>query len=235
MILTNLALQLITMIGNYRKKGFTEKLKEAFVTILFMRPIVDAYRVATNHEDDKVNITRLSELMVNKGLELFTEGIPGCVLQLFVWLSSPEDAGSYALVSIAISALTTGYTSAIMAFVLDVDLDRRKNQPKFYGYVLDDHGSRRRTFALMTMISALHNLSRSVGLVLLVASSGGKTLAVIFTVGEVLLYLAYKLTRQDFFWFPEFEGPVGFSIHLIQRVAVKVIADFTGCIHFRHP
>jgi len=97
MILTNLALQLVPVIGNYHKKGFMEKLEEVVVTILFIRPIVDAYRVATNHEDDEVNITRLSELVANKGIELFTEGIPGCVLQLFVWLTNRDEAGAYAL------------------------------------------------------------------------------------------------------------------------------------------
>ena len=45
-----------------------------------MRPIVYAYRVATNNEDDELAVAQLNELMVNKGFELFTEGIPGCVL-----------------------------------------------------------------------------------------------------------------------------------------------------------
>jgi len=65
--------------------------------------------------------------------ELATESIPGCVFQLYVWLTNPEDSGSYALVSIFVSALTTGYSSAVIAFDLDVDFEHRKFQPKMYG------------------------------------------------------------------------------------------------------
>jgi len=37
------------------------------------------------------------------------------------------------MVSILISALTTGYTSAMLSFDFDIDVERMKNQPKFYG------------------------------------------------------------------------------------------------------
>jgi len=51
----------------------------------------------------------------------------------FVWLNSPEQAGTYALVSIGISAMTTGFTSAMIAFDMDVDVPHRRSQPLFYG------------------------------------------------------------------------------------------------------
>jgi len=79
---------------------------------------------------------------VNKGIELATENVPGCVLQLYVWLVNPEEVGTFALVSIAVSTLTTGYTSAIIAFALDTDLDHRTSQPKFYGYIPEDNNLR---------------------------------------------------------------------------------------------
>ena len=65
-------------------------------------------------------------------------------------------------------------------------------------------------------------LSRSVGLALLIAS-GGKTLAAIFTGGEVLLYMMYKLARNGFFWFPDVKGLLGVIISFFQRVCVKII------------
>jgi len=71
---------------------------------------VDAYRVSTNHEDAEATIDPLSEMMVNKASELATESIPGCVLQLYVWLTNPDELGTSALVSIAISAATTGFS-----------------------------------------------------------------------------------------------------------------------------
>ena len=75
-------MQLIFLFGNYKKKSTKEKLKEAALLIFFLRPIVDAYRVATAKEDDELAVTRLAELIANKGVELATENIPGCVLQL---------------------------------------------------------------------------------------------------------------------------------------------------------
>ena len=72
-------------------------------------------------------------MIVNKGIELGTESIPGCVLQVYVWLTNSAQAGTYALMSIGISSLTTGYTSAMIAFDMDVDAPHRKNQPSFYG------------------------------------------------------------------------------------------------------
>jgi len=69
-------------------------------------------------------------MIMNKGIELATESIPGCILQLYVWLVNPDKAGSFALVSIGISAMTTGYSSAMIAFDKDVDVLGRKNQRK---------------------------------------------------------------------------------------------------------
>jgi len=65
-------------------------------------------------------------MVINKACELAFESIPGCVLQLYVWLSHPEQAGSYALVSIRISALTTGFTSAMISFDKDIDVVGRR-------------------------------------------------------------------------------------------------------------
>jgi len=133
MITTNLVCQLLCAHALYFKKSRTTRLKEALICLFFLRPAVDAYRVSTNLEDDEVSVPPLVEMIINKGIELATEIIPGCFLQLYVWLLNPEQAGSFALVSVGISALTTGYSSAMIAFDKDVDMDCRKNQPDFYG------------------------------------------------------------------------------------------------------
>ena len=72
-------------------------------------------------------------LICLQGIELSCESIPGAILQVFVWLQNPTKAGKGALVSIIISALTTGFASAMIAFDLEVDTANRKNEPKFYG------------------------------------------------------------------------------------------------------
>ena len=86
----------------------------------------------------------------------------------------------------------------------------------------------------MILISALHNLSRSVGYALLAATTG-KAVAMYIIGGEMLLFLAWKLLRWDFLYWVKVEGALGVILSFFVRILVKVIVDFTGCLHFRHP
>ena len=103
------------MFGQYKKKKLSVKIREIFITILFLRPAVDAYRISTNHNDREATFDPLVELMVNKATELGSESIPGAVLQMYVILTDRANAGTHALLSIAISIMTTGYTSAMIS------------------------------------------------------------------------------------------------------------------------
>jgi len=225
--------QILIVWGQYKKKNIKVKLQEVLITLLFLRPAVDAYRVSTNYVDEETTIDPMLEMVFNKAVELSCESIPGCVLQLYVYLAFPEGAGSFALVSILISALTTGYSSAMFAFDLDVDIEHRKGQPRFYGYILDDNGLRGRCFMLMTLIGMLHNLSRSIGCAMLATTD--RYLIIAAVGGEILLYLLYKLTRGDYLSTFRVEGAAGVIVSLFYRVIVKVIVDFSGCVHLRHP
>jgi len=178
-------------------------------------------------------VDTFTEMMVNKCSELGCESIPGGVLQIYVWLVNPEDAGSFALVSILISTITTGYTSAMISFDMDVDVRLRKGHPQIYGFISDDNGLRGRCFALMTLISTLHNLSRSLGCAMLAATA--KKLLLAFFGGEILLLLLFKLARGDFLVHWRIEGAAGVFASLVVRVAEKIIADFSGCLMLRHP
>jgi len=121
----------------------------------------------------------------------------------------------------------------MISFDQDVDVPHSKNQPKFYGYIPDDNGLRGRCFALMTLISALHNLSRSVGCALLAAGDG--RLVAVFVVGEILLYLALMVLRGDLMYWVKLEEALAIFVSLFSRVLAKVIVDYTGCVNFRHP
>jgi len=172
-------------------------------------------------------------MVMNKGCELAFESIPGCVLQLYVWIFYPDQAGSYALVSILISALTTGFTSAMIAFDFDVDVPHRCGQPLFYGYIPDDNTLRGRCFVLMTLISALHNVSRCLGVALLAASSS-KMLVVYFTGGEMALFFMVKCVRGDVWHWMRAEGIIKYVLAFFVRFGVKIVVDFSGCLHYRH-
>ena len=166
-----------------------------------------------------------------QGVELATESIPGCVLQIFVFMTKLRASGTGPLVSIGISALTTGFASAIIAFDKDVDAKGRIDMPKFYGDIPSEHGLRGRCFLLMTLMSSLHNLSMSVGYDLLAA--GGATMVLAFVGGEMVLYLVWKGVRGDLMVFIPVEGPFGVVLSLLYRVVVKIVVDFSGCLQFR--
>ena len=86
---------------------------------------------------------------------------------------------------------------------------------------------------LMTLMGALHNLSRSAGCALLLAASDGGGMALSFVVGEMALYLVWKVLRKDFMYWFRVGGFLGAFGSFLIRLLVKVIADFSGCLHFR--
>jgi len=122
----------------------------------------------------------------------------------------------------------------MIAFDKDVDVADKKNQSKFYGLIPDDHNARGTCFALMTMISAVHNLSRSIGTALLAASGDGMLVAY-FVGGEMVLFLLFKILRGDYFYWLQFDPLMSFVGSFFERTLLKVITDFSGCLHLRHP
>ena len=87
MLLSNITVQLLFVVfAQNSKKGWTVKVKEALITIFFLRHAVDAYRVSTAHQDKDALMNPLTAMIVTKCTELATESIPGGVLQTFVYL-----------------------------------------------------------------------------------------------------------------------------------------------------
>ena len=147
---------------------------------------------------------------------------------------TPGAPSTEALLSIGMSALTTGYSVAMSTLDSDLDVTTRKNMPNFFGFIPNDHGLRSRCFKLMTMITALHNLSRSIGCALL-AASGGMTRVVTFVGGEILFYIFWKAARRDFMWWARVDGVAGIIVSFVDRILNKIIADFSGLLLYRHP
>jgi len=231
MLSINVVLQVFISLGQYKMKSWRVKLREVLICLFFLRPAVDAYRVSTDERDGTL-LEPLTAMMFNKASELATEAIPGVVLQMYVFLLNPDKAGLSALISIFVSNLTTGFTSAMISFDFDISVHHRRVQPEFYGYVPDDHEARTRCFISMTLASALHNFSRSLGIALLAAVSG--KFATYSMLVEMLLYLVYKMLRRDFLYWPKVER-AAIPLALGNRIIAKVIVDFSGCFQFRHP
>ena len=66
MIVTNMGIQITTVLGQYKKKSWGVKVKEVLICLFFLRPAVDAYRVSSNYKDSETTIDPLVEMIINK-------------------------------------------------------------------------------------------------------------------------------------------------------------------------
>ena len=147
MIGSSLSAQLLITYGQNRKKSKWVILRELLLVVTFLKPAVDAFRVATGHEDEHAVMSPLVELSLGKGTELAFESIPGGLLQAYVFINSPKKT-MFFMISILISTLTTGYSSAMVSYDMDVSVANRKEVPLFYGYIKDSNTERIITFIL---------------------------------------------------------------------------------------
>ena len=70
MIVTNMGIQILLVIVQYKKKSWKVKVKEVLICLFFLRPIVDAFRVATigpsHYEGSESTVNPLLEMVMNK-------------------------------------------------------------------------------------------------------------------------------------------------------------------------
>jgi len=84
-------------------------------------------------------------------------------------------------------------------------------------------------------MSALHNINRSFGCARL-ATSDNHNLVLYFVAVELTVFLLYKIARGDFYYWPRFDqGHNAILAGLFTRLLTKIITDFSGCLHLRHP
>ena len=94
---------------------------------------VDALRVARGEGHVAgAPIDPLTEMILCKFFEMVFESIPGGLLQaIFILYNGVTTA---ALLSILLSCLSTAFTTTMIAYDLDTNAAKRKNNPEFYGY-----------------------------------------------------------------------------------------------------
>ena len=135
--------------------------------------------------------------------------------------------------SIIISACTTGLASATISYDFDTDPSKRRNNPEFYGYCPDGGGGRLLVFLLLFLNSTSHILGRTLSAALLATVSANYLWTYIGA--DMGLYLLFKVARCDFYYWIPLRGVLAIIVSFLCRIFVKVIVDYTGCVHFRHP
>jgi len=61
----------------------------------------------------------------------------------------------------------------------------------------------------------------------------GKGYLLYYTVADIGLYFAFKFARNDLYYWMPLEGGMGLIVTFMGRLLIKVITDYTGCVHFR--
>ncbi|GMI29995.1 hypothetical protein TeGR_g13866, partial [Tetraparma gracilis] len=174
MVGTCLFLQLLLVFMQTRKAPKAKMAKEMLIVLSGLKPGFDAYQVAKGAEQSAGAVFDPStELVFTKGFEMVAESIPGCILQFYVLLKTLKDAdgaNTSSFMSLLISALSTGYSSATATWDYDTSNQRRRDEPEFYGMIPD--GVRGNVvFLCMILNSALLLLVRSLSYALLMLVS----------------------------------------------------------------
>jgi len=175
----------------------------------------------------------VSEMMMFQMCEVFAECIPMAVIQMTNVLEMVEK--DYVLVvALGISAAFVAEAVSYMTYLKDIDDESRRTGKIFYGFIPLQGVRLSLVEVSMRLLSFCQLLGKSFEIAILV-QVGGKTLAIGVLGGEMVAYLSYKLVRGDFrYWAPLPRG-TSLVVSLLERVSVKVICDFTGFLHARHP
>jgi hypothetical protein len=234
MVGLSMGIQLFMAVINRKKAPARVLVKELLIVLSGLAPGVHAMRVAGGKEAEHAHAFDSDlELIFTRVCEVVFESVPGGVVQMAAYLENTKSGTNQtqALVSILISALTTGFSTATICFDLDVNPKRRRDEPSFYGYVPDSASRRTLVFLLMIANGALLLLLRSISTALLLMI--GWRWACVYFLGDMGIYYVSKLLRGDFWHWIPLEGAALTVFTVMERTMVKVLVDFTGAVHFR--
>jgi hypothetical protein len=133
MVLGNIIFQLLIVTAQTRKIGSSRWrtfFLDSLAVVTFVKPGLDAWRVAGGQQQQPgAVLDPLAEMMTSKFLEMAFEAIPGMVVQCIAFVES-EKKSKMAILSLLISAGSTGMTSTVITFDLDMQVRERRARTK---------------------------------------------------------------------------------------------------------
>jgi hypothetical protein len=230
LIALNLAFQALIVIVQTAHRGWRVVLWELFTVLSLLKPAIDAIRVAGGEERiEGAPIEPLHEMVCCKVCELTFESIPGGLVQVIFVLNASHWTAA-AAVSIGLSCLSTEFTATMLDYDTDMNAERRKRNPEFYGYIPDNASERVLAFVLLLLYHSVWSLGKTFSMAVLAQTNWLWLVAYLLADhGGLILY---KLARGDLiYWVPG----LGVPLSLLARFVVKVVTDFSGMVQFRHP
>ena len=170
--------------------------------------------------------------MLCKVVEVVAESIPSGVLQAYAFLKSGGKMRA-PLGACLVSVVTTAFTVTSLAYDIDTSPKKRRMNSSFYGFVPDKTSLRTASFVTILVFSTMHVGLRTLSSALLLLVNW--KFLVYYMVGDMMLYLAYSVATRDFIIWVPIQGPLSVFVSFFKRIVEKIGADFTLCLHFRHP
>jgi hypothetical protein len=228
-VLVCLLMQCLLVLMQNQKRAKGVIIRELLYVVTFTKPVVDCLRAASGEPGHSDNILGpLIEYVTGKLIEMSMESIPSAVVQTYALLSAPGgETKKVAIFSVIVSCLLTAFTSTSVSYDLDVDSQKRKDTPTFYGYIPNNSQGRALAFLSMLMFSTAYLLAKTLGMALLARARMGYL--ALYLVGDLSLLLLYKVVRRDFsYWLP-IDSTIGnLAMSTLARIVNKLLTDFTG-------
>ena len=232
-VLLSLGLQLTLVVAIHHRSKM-EMLTSMFGTLAHIKPGLCFWRVLTNaRSKDHATVPPVSEMAMSMISEVFAESIPMTVLQVYKILKS-ETIDPIVLTALFASVAITASTVSYLTYTKDIDDESRRTGRLFYGFIPLSGIRLIAVYGAMHVLSFSQLMAKSITIGILV-HIGGKRLAIAVLSCEVGIYLIYKVLRKDFRYFLHLPQKTSIAVSLIIRIAMKVVADFTGILHARHP
>jgi len=115
MTVASMVLQLLIVFLQNKKKPWVLA-NEMLIVLTGLKPAFDCARLCAGREMEGHHaFDAMTELVATKGIEMFCESIPGCLLQCYVLLKV-RNASRVTVGSVIVSAMTTGFNSASISF-----------------------------------------------------------------------------------------------------------------------
>jgi hypothetical protein len=186
-------------------------------------------RLMGGHEVDGAAFDTATERIVCKVIETVCESVPASIIAMVALLLSGHWAWA-PIISIVISWITTAFKATSLSFDLDTDRAKRTDNPSFFGFVPSTLARQRIVGACLFVLIMVHVVERTAALTLLFVTNKAWFGALLGT--EMGMFLLYKALRFDMvYWLPG----TGYGTSIAMRVVSKLMLDFCGLPHTRHP
>ena len=232
---TNILFQCILVLIQNKHLGFLVTTRELLFAILFLKPGVDAYRVATTKDavpDSLKPLDHIGELTASRTVELFFEALPGAMIQLSALITG-LDQSIVLVCSVSCSMLSGGFISAAISFEKDVNVFARKAFSDFYGFVPDNLYKKGSVLLVMTAMATIQLTLRCLGCALCYIESSMLVFQVL--VADVSVFILYKVLRGEFLYWINVHGCASILLSAFQRIVIKLTTDFCLLMQSRHP